>query len=140
MSWRSTKTIADAIWSRSGQDPTKGPRRRSLARLWGAWHAEYLDAETPRLLVRYEDLLFRPQETVAEVCGCVGGRVAKGWDFDPLLSAYARGRGGRNFNLRRYGNDTLRRANINRGDLADIGARLGSLPARLGYAVGKPDR
>ena len=129
-----------APYSLTSAAPSTPAEERRRPGFWDGWNADWLESDRPRLMVRYEDLLFRPQETVAEVCGCVGGRVAKGWDFDPLLSAYARGRGGRNFNLRRYGNDTLRRANINRGDLADIGARLGSLPARLGYAVGKPDR
>ena len=30
--------------------------------LWSKWNRAYVDMETPRLIVRYEDLLFNPEE------------------------------------------------------------------------------
>ena len=50
-----------------------GPGSR-LGHLWGAWHASYMG--TRSIMVRYEDLLWRPLETVGAVCSCVGGMTS----------------------------------------------------------------
>ncbi|KAH8062647.1 hypothetical protein JL722_3574 [Aureococcus anophagefferens] len=107
-----------------------GPRTyASLFDLWAAWHGEYLDAATPRLLVRYEDLLWRGEATVAAICACVGGDMTPTFDA-VAASAKDGGRGhadkartSRGDALRRYGNATLRRAGLSEADLAAL-ARL----------------
>ena len=50
-------------------------------RYWTEWNRAYLEASFPRLVVRYEDLLFSPYEVARAVCGCLGGRVVARRDF-----------------------------------------------------------
>ena len=47
----------------------------SLAHLWSDWNRQYYDASFARLMVRFEDLLFRPKEVVERVCRCAGGTL-----------------------------------------------------------------
>jgi hypothetical protein len=48
----------------------------SLLHLWNDWYGNYLDVqEVPRLIIRFEDLLFHLEEIVTEICHCVGGTV-----------------------------------------------------------------
>ena len=46
----------------------------SLAHLWSEWNRAYADlaADVPRLVVRYEDLLFDTERTMATICACAG--------------------------------------------------------------------
>ena len=44
----------------------------SLAHVWSSWYREYLDADFPRLMVRFEDLLLRPSDVLHEIGHCVG--------------------------------------------------------------------
>ena len=106
----------------------------SLGHLWGAWHASYLG--TRSLVVRYEDLLWRPVETVGAICSCVGGVTAPPRDFDPILDAYGRGLS-RVANLRRYGNESLRVKGLGPGDAERLASApdLRRVAARLGYDV-----
>lgn len=44
----------------------------SLAHFWNEWYGDYArNFSHPRLIVRYEDLLFRPESVVKRVCSCV---------------------------------------------------------------------
>ena len=48
----------------------------SLAHMWKEWYDEYFDesiASWPRLMVRLEDLVFYPHETLKQICECVEG-------------------------------------------------------------------
>eukprot|EP00529_Nitzschia_sp_RCC80_P020478 CAMPEP_0113467018 /NCGR_PEP_ID=MMETSP0014_2-20120614/14589_1 /TAXON_ID=2857 /ORGANISM="Nitzschia sp." /LENGTH=382 /DNA_ID=CAMNT_0000359295 /DNA_START=427 /DNA_END=1575 /DNA_ORIENTATION=+ /assembly_acc=CAM_ASM_000159 len=45
----------------------------SLAHFWAQYYAEYLDADYPRLLVRFEDIHFHVKELIDRVCQCAGG-------------------------------------------------------------------
>jgi hypothetical protein len=48
----------------------------SLAHLWNEWYREYLEVKDyPRLMVRLEDLTFRPHKVVQRICTCVGGQL-----------------------------------------------------------------
>lgn len=49
-------------------------RYPSLIHLWSEWHREYVAMRLPRLMVRYEDLLFDGQNTVGALCDCFGGK------------------------------------------------------------------
>jgi hypothetical protein len=44
--------------------------------MWKDWYADYFDetiAPWPWLMVRLEDLVFYPHETIQQICDCVGG-------------------------------------------------------------------
>lgn len=48
----------------------------SMAGLWNDWYSAYNDAtDYPRLMVRFEDLLFRPESVIGDVCKCAGGNL-----------------------------------------------------------------
>ena len=61
----------------------KKTKYESLAHLWNSYYDSYFykDNEThdvgffPRLIVRLEDLWFRPKETISKVCACGGGTM-----------------------------------------------------------------
>ena len=44
----------------------------SLIHFWAQWYKEYLEADYPRLLVRFEDLQFHAKEVIDIVCQCAG--------------------------------------------------------------------
>jgi hypothetical protein len=47
---------------------------RSLAHMWIDWYEDYLErVDWPYLMVRLEDLVFYPHETVRKICECYGG-------------------------------------------------------------------
>lgn len=47
----------------------------SLAHLWNDWNDEYMHATYPRLVVRFEDLIFYPRQTTQLICECAGGEL-----------------------------------------------------------------
>lgn len=44
----------------------------SLVHLWNDWNGQYFHADYPRLMVRFEDLLFNVKEMIGIVCKCAG--------------------------------------------------------------------
>jgi hypothetical protein len=44
----------------------------SLIGMWVDWYAQYLNADYPRLLIRFEDVLYRQEEIVQLIRDCVG--------------------------------------------------------------------
>jgi hypothetical protein len=44
----------------------------SLADYWGQWYKEYLEADYPRLIVRFEDIQFHAKELIEVICQCAG--------------------------------------------------------------------
>ncbi|GKY93398.1 hypothetical protein MPSEU_000307400 [Mayamaea pseudoterrestris] len=44
----------------------------SLADMWNDWHLQYLDADYPRLMIRFEDALYRLEEVVNSIRECIG--------------------------------------------------------------------
>lgn len=57
----------------------------SLADLWTVFYKTYMEADFPRLLVRFEDLLFHRENVMAQIVECVTGESA----FSSLSSATA---------------------------------------------------
>lgn len=49
---------------------------KSLAHMWLDWYKEYSYATFPRLMIRLEDVVFRPGEVLKQVCDCVDGKLA----------------------------------------------------------------
>lgn len=58
--------------------PTNVTHHESLAHLWNKWYQDYVDADFPRLMIRFEDLLFHAEEVVTKVCNCGGGVMRDG--------------------------------------------------------------
>ena len=48
----------------------------SLVGFWNDWNRAYAQAPFPRLMVRFEDLIFHPQQITSAVCTCAGGEPA----------------------------------------------------------------
>lgn len=46
----------------------------SLADMWSTWYGAYLDADFPRLMIRFEDTLFHAERVMEIITDCVGGR------------------------------------------------------------------
>lgn len=98
-------------------------RYESLLNLWSTWYGAYWDSDMPRLMVRYEDLLFEPQQTLERVCDCVGGRLKTGADFDPIAEPAKKGKShgngvSRAAALQRYASEATRYALLDARDLA----------------------
>lgn len=47
----------------------------SLVHVWRDWYRQYFHERSyPMLMVRLEDLIFRPVPVVQQICDCIGGR------------------------------------------------------------------
>lgn len=64
----------------------------SLAHIWKEYYSQYNVASYPRLIVRYEDMIFQPQQIMKEVCECAGGKM-KGKKFSFRVDNAKTGRG-----------------------------------------------
>jgi hypothetical protein len=53
-------------------DEVKEERYASLADMWSEWNLQYADAEFPRLLIRFEDVLFHAEKVVSAIANCSG--------------------------------------------------------------------
>jgi len=51
----------------------------SLAHLWNDWYSYYIDSkggvDVPFVVIRMEDMVFYPEETLKQVCECAGGKI-----------------------------------------------------------------
>ncbi|GKY97749.1 hypothetical protein MPSEU_000733100 [Mayamaea pseudoterrestris] len=54
----------------------------SLVALYNEWYRDYYDAAFPRLIVRFEDLLFAPEELLQAIADCVGADLAPSIHFN----------------------------------------------------------
>ena len=56
----------------------------TIGHLWNEWYRSYYNVMAyPRLMVRVEDLMFYPNETIHQICQCAGAKVTK--DFRLLV-------------------------------------------------------
>lgn len=69
----------------------------SLAHLWNDWYSYYLDLnkrgggdDFPFLVIRMEDIVFYPKETIYKVCECAGGKIREDQAFQ-LVTDSAKG-------------------------------------------------
>lgn len=88
----------------------------SLAHLWSEWYRDWYDADFPRLVVRFEDLMFHAEESISKVCDCIGGTMRPNFRY---VEDSAKGQGGPHMgsagflaSLISYGNITLRNQDI----------------------------
>merc|ERR1711879_716028 len=59
-------------------------KHESLVHVWSRFILAYMNAPFPVLILRYEDLLYRAEEVVGAVCGCIGGEPLQGEAFGAL--------------------------------------------------------
>jgi hypothetical protein len=55
-----------------------GVQYDSLAHLWSEWYKDWFDAEFPRIMLRFEDLVFHTESVITQVCKCAGGNLFDG--------------------------------------------------------------
>jgi len=65
----------------------------TLVGFWNDWYREYSQVKWPRLLVRFEDLIFYPQQVTKTVCECAGGKLLEGRPFQFVVESAKRGIG-----------------------------------------------
>ena len=64
---------------------------QSLLHFWNDFYNEYLNVTFPRLLVRFEDLVFRPREVTKAVCECAGGSMRPDGHFAYVVDSAKKG-------------------------------------------------
>jgi len=95
----------------------------SLAHYWTEWYREYLSADYPRLIVRFEDLQFHAKEMVDLVCQCAGAVSKNDGDFTYIVDSgkWGAGHQGKQTNLIsamiKYGTDKNRFSGMTKEDL-----------------------
>ena len=59
--------------------PTNITTHESIAGIWNDWNNDYMHYHNtqpfPRLIIRFEDVLFQTEKTVTQICQCAGGKV-----------------------------------------------------------------
>ena len=69
----------------------------SLAHMWKYWYKEwYLDTlyqQSPRIMVRHEDLVFRPEKVITPICECVGGTITQPFIYEEESANRGKGHG-----------------------------------------------
>jgi len=53
----------------------------SLADYWSQWNNQYMNADFPRLIIRFEDTLFHAETIVEAISECVGQPVKKPYKY-----------------------------------------------------------
>ncbi len=94
----------------------------SLADLWNTWYGNWIDAEFPRLIVRFEDLLFHAEQVLTQVCECAGGKVYNISDFkysvgSAKTGAAHKGSNGLVKSITKYGDKSKRLKSYTKQDL-----------------------
>lgn len=74
------------------QYPEFVSKHDSLVHLWNDWYNEYADAKFPRLIVRFEDLIFHAKNVTETVCQCAGGEM-KNHGFQYIVDSAKKGVG-----------------------------------------------
>lgn len=73
------KNFTDAVDTNITHNVTNS--YKSLAHMWKEWYTPYfLDKkynQTPRLMVRHEDMVYRPEKVINKICECVGGQTRR---------------------------------------------------------------
>jgi hypothetical protein len=59
----------------------------SMAHHWNIWYRDYYDASWPRLIIRFEDLIFHPKQVVQTVCECAGGQLDTDHPFQYMVES-----------------------------------------------------
>jgi hypothetical protein len=57
----------------------------SLVHMWNEWYKAYVDADYPRLLIRYEDTIFHAKQVFTAISECAGMPQTTDHPFRPKL-------------------------------------------------------
>jgi hypothetical protein len=69
-------------------------RHDSIVHHYNDYYNEYIElAKIPFLLVRFEDLVFHPEETTKTVCECAGGKMRRDGTFHYVVDSAKKGIG-----------------------------------------------
>jgi hypothetical protein len=106
------------VWM--GANPTVGPSWDSLIHYWNAWYESYWNASWPRLIIRFEDTLFHPQQVMKKVCHCAGGELIQPFHYllDEAKWNHKHEQNNMITAMIRYGNDKGRYHNMTIDDIA----------------------
>lgn len=63
----------------------------SLAGFWNDWYNDYVKAPFPRLIVRFEDIVFHPKQVTKTVCECAGGEMNRHRPFQYIVDSAKKG-------------------------------------------------
>ena len=101
----------------------------SLVHFWNDWYNEYVNASFPRIIVRFEDLVFHAKEVTTTVCHCAGGEMKPKFTYivnSAKKGAAAHGKDRTSFvdAIIRYGKDTNRLNSMTPEDLEFARASL----------------
>jgi hypothetical protein len=90
----------------------------SLVDLWNDWNRQYLQADYPRLMVRFEDLLFQAPAVMKQISDCMGV------DFNLTTFRYQKGKAKKHGSgtdflhaIIKSGNETARKQGMTEQDL-----------------------
>jgi len=63
----------------------------SLLGFWNDWYRDYAKAPFPRLIVRFEDVVFHPKTVTQTVCECAGGEMNTNKPFKYIVDSAKKG-------------------------------------------------
>jgi hypothetical protein len=63
----------------------------SLVGFWNDWNRAYVQAPFPRLMVRFEDIIFHPKQITQTVCECAGGQLQTQKPFTYVVDSAKKG-------------------------------------------------
>jgi hypothetical protein len=63
----------------------------SLVEFWNDWNRAYVLAPFPRLMVRFEDIVFHPKQVTQTVCECAGGQLHTNMPFQYVVESAKKG-------------------------------------------------
>jgi len=124
-------------------------RYESILHLWNDYYREYQSASFPRLIVRFEDLIFHPEEVTKTVCECAGGSMRRDGRFKYIVDSAKKGenahgkvRTGYVDAIVKYGSETRRYQDYQfRTDLEYIRDKADpELMKLMGYPAANPDK
>jgi hypothetical protein len=121
----------------------------SLVHFWNEWYGDYLKATFPRVLVRFEDLIFHAKEVTTKVCECAGGTMQP--KFTYITNSAKKGTPGAHGSkqdrtsfidaLVRYGKDTDRLNGFTKEDIEFARSNLNlELMGLFSYEFDEPPR
>lgn len=91
-------------------------RYASLVDLWTSYYRSYIAADFPRLVIRFEDLMFHAERVMEQVSQCIGSPMTKPYEYShPDRSLLDTGRYGRMLEL--YASEAGRYSHLTVEDL-----------------------
>jgi hypothetical protein len=59
-------------------DPNKITKHKSMVDVWNTYYGDWLKADFPKVVIRFEDLLVHAETVVEKLCTCAGGTLKPG--------------------------------------------------------------